>query len=258
MAGASGPPGLSLTSIQPPGQQALTSPPAASLVSPEDGPWIAGWLSAARFSRYVAHAGGDRSRARALYEWNAQVGAAFQRDLAYVEVGLRNHYDEAAQNWGGAGHWLLDGYRTVFSPLFRTKRGSGGARIAVDVNVKPRQLVEQAIQAAGGPSAKPGKVVAELSLGFWRYLSSSAHEKTLWVPYLHRAFPPGTARVYVDERVGRLHSLRNRVAHHEHLLNENLPGRSGDIIELAAALHPELAAHIRATSVIPALLAQQP
>jgi hypothetical protein len=34
-------------------------------------------------------------------------------------------------------------------------------------------------------------VVAELSLGFWRYLSVKRHEKHLWVPYLHHAFPAG-------------------------------------------------------------------
>jgi hypothetical protein len=225
---------------------------------PPDGAWVDRWLSPARFARFIGAAGGDRARAVALYEWNAVVSAAFQRDLAHVEVALRNGYDMAASNWGGQGHWLRDGHNVVLAPLFRTKRGGRAPARHVDVNAKPRQAVKQAVQAAGGPGAAPGKVVAELGFGFWRYLSSSAHEKALWVPYLHRAFAPGTARSYVDVRVTRLHALRNRVAHHEHLLQEDLLARSKDVLDLAGALSAELATHLLATSTVPALMAQRP
>lgn len=44
--------------------------------------WIDEWLSAGRFATYISAAGGDRGRALALYEWNAQLSAAFLHDLA--------------------------------------------------------------------------------------------------------------------------------------------------------------------------------
>lgn len=37
------------------------------------------------------------------------------------------------------------------------------------------------------PSEVHGKVVAELSLGFWRYLAASRYLTSLWVPALHNA-----------------------------------------------------------------------
>lgn len=62
-----------------------TSPPAGS--------WVEAWLSAPRFAVYLTATGGDRARALALYEWNAQLSAALLHDLAHLEVGLRNAYD---------------------------------------------------------------------------------------------------------------------------------------------------------------------
>jgi hypothetical protein len=226
-------------------------PPAFAV--PADGPWIDTWLGQPRFGRYLQAVNGDRLRAIALYEWNARVSAGFQRDLAHVEVALRNAYDTAAIGWGGSGHWLLDGYAGVFAPVFRTK-----GRRSRDINEHPRDQVRQAIRSAGGPNATAGKVIAQLSFGFWRYLSTSAHEKTLWVPYLHRAFAPGTDRARIDAPIGRLHELRNRVAHHEHLLNQNVLSRFNDLLDVAQALQPDLATFLSTSSDIPHLAAWQP
>lgn len=221
-------------------------------------PWIEQWLSAPRFSRYLTEATGDRTAALALYEWNGHVCSALHRDLAHLEIGLRNAYDVAlSANWNGTGHWLADGYSVVFAPLFRTRRTASGSR-RVDVNRRSRELVEAAIANAGGKGAAPGKVVAELSFGFWRYLSSSAHEKTLWVTALYQAFPPKTDRSTVDGAIGRLHELRNRIAHHEHLLSENISDRWQDLRDVAGALSTDLDAHIAAGSQVPALVAARP
>ncbi|WP_232807276.1 hypothetical protein [Geodermatophilus chilensis] len=95
--------------------------------------------------------------------------------------------------------------------------------------------------------------------GFWRYLSSAAHEKTLWVPALHHAFPSGTDRAaHVDGPVGRLHDLRNRVAHHEPLLTTDVAGRLSDLTGVAARLDPRLGQHLLATSTVSNLLATRP
>ncbi|WP_158252967.1 hypothetical protein [Cryobacterium sp. Y62] len=58
-----------------------------------DGLWIEEWLSTGRFSTYFTAAGGSRSRALELYEWNAKPSAAFLHDLSHLEVGLRNACD---------------------------------------------------------------------------------------------------------------------------------------------------------------------
>ncbi|ANQ75791.1 MULTISPECIES: hypothetical protein [Rhodococcus] len=69
--------------------------------------WVQRWLSPERFATYVRKAGGSRQRALHLYEWNAQLSAAFLHDLAHLEVGLRNAYDRELSHArvGADTHW---------------------------------------------------------------------------------------------------------------------------------------------------------
>jgi hypothetical protein len=211
------------------------------------------WQSRARLQKYLQAAGGDLQRALELYEWNAQVGGALMRDLGHVEVGLRNAYASAIDRyWRGPDHWSRSS-SALFPPLYRVRNGR-----QVDVNAQQRAQLEQACERVS-PTDPPGKIIAELTFGFWRFLSSSAHEKTVWVPYLHRAYPAGTDRKRdVDNRVATLNRLRNRVAHHEPLLSENLSREVGKVNALAGLLHDELGAYISATSAVPALLLRKP
>lgn len=226
---------------------------------PDDGPWLELWLSAPRLGRYLAATGGDRARALRLYDWNARISAALLRDLAHFEVALRNAYDGAlmAATPSRQTHWTFAS-AAVFPPLYRTKRIAGGSTQRTDINRKPREILDAAVAAAGGRAASPGKVVANLTFGFWRYLSSKAHEKSLWVPYLHTAFPPKTSRSDVDARVGRLHSLRNRVAHHEPLLSTNVLAGFDDLLWVAERLDLSLAQYISASSDVRTLNGYRP
>ena len=226
---------------------------------PADGPWVEQWLSAPRFGRYLAETGGDRARALRLYDWDARISAAVLRDLAHFEVALRNAYDVAltAATPAGQTHWTL-APETVFPPLYRSKRTPGRAARPIDINRQPREIVDRAVAAAGGPAAPSGKVVANLTFGFWRYLSSKAHEKSLWVPYLHAAFGAKTNRSDLDARVGRLHELRNRVAHHEPLLSTNLTAALQDVLWVTERLDPPIAQYISSSTDIPTLNAARP
>jgi hypothetical protein len=203
-------------------------------------------------------AGQDREMALQLYDWNTRVCAAVLRDLAHLEVALRNAYDRTLSpaTPNNVAHWSLAA-TSVFPPLYRTK-GARGEHRRVDVNRKSRELLEAAVRDAGGETAAPGRVIANLTFGFWRYLSSRAHEKSLWVPYLHNAFPAKTNRSDVDDRVGRLHDLRNRVAHHEPLLDTKLTARLEDLLWLADRLDVQLALYVSATTDVPSLLASRP
>lgn len=226
-----------------------------------DGHWVDEWLSAARLSTYLAAASGSRQSALALYEWNLQAACAIQQDLCHLEIGLRNAYDGAIRaHWTAASDWTKQP-AVLFPPAPRRRggKGAGNPRAIVDVNAKARELLIKARLDAGGATAQPGKVIAELSFGFWRYLSAKNHEKTLWVPYLHHAFPAGTHRAHdVDARIGSLHTLRNRVAHHEPLLGVNLCKHLADVTVLAALISPDLGAYITATTRIPQAIAERP
>jgi hypothetical protein len=236
------------------------------VTSTPPGPWVEAWLSPPRFGVYLAATAGDRTRALALYEWNAAVSAAFLHDLAHLEVALRNAYDAAitASIPAGQPHWIFNATR-YFPPTMRTAKN--GKRY--DANQINRDQIARAIAEAAAPgpagaaravpTAPPaGKVVAELMFGFWRYLSTTAHHHPLWIPYLHKAFVPGTARPDVDRPIGRLHKLRNRVAHHEPLLGQNLTDRHNDILAIAALINSELHDYIDGASTCPGLIANRP
>jgi hypothetical protein len=210
---------------------------------------------------YVSAAAGDQQRALQLYEWNSEISSALLHDLAHLEVGIRNAYDQALTKHSQfSPHWTACAQQ-VFAPVMRQKRFYDPTlekmvKKRVDVNRKPRQALERAITDAGG-IASSGKIVAQLMFGFWRYLSSAAHEVPLWRPYLHHAFP-GTSRGYIDGRMGDLHELRNRVAHHEPLLTWNIPKAHLRLTELATLVAPELGQHLAAHSRVDALLAARP
>ena len=222
------------------------------------GPWVESWLSGPRFGVYLAAAGTNRRLALALYERNAAVSAVSLRDLAHLEVALRNAYDSAivANTAVGLTHWTTDPYR-----LFPVRWRAARDRTRIDANRAPREQIERAVREAG-PGAPPGKVIAELTFGFWRYLSTTAHHHPLWIPYLHTAFRPGTSRQAVDGPVDRLHQLRNRIAHHQPLLRRNtatgvlsltthhLADRLADLLTVAELISPELHDYIRATSSV--------
>jgi len=57
--------------------------------------WAVNWLSAERLEPYLRAVGGDPAAALALYTWNGRVSVAVFRDLADLEVLVRNAYHRA-------------------------------------------------------------------------------------------------------------------------------------------------------------------
>jgi hypothetical protein len=132
----------------------------------------------------------------------------------------------------------------------------------LDVNVPNRRSVAEAVRIAGGPSASLDAVVAALSFGFWKHLADTSHDRTVWVPYLQRIWPAGTARSQVFQTMSAVNDARNRAAHLEPLFG----GTSGrgiiytqqQLVSLLAMLNPDLAAYVQRTSTVPAILTKRP
>lgn len=222
--------------------------------------WIDSWLGAARFQRYVEECNGDRQQALNLYEWNVAAGQALMHDIAHFEVALRNSYDIVISSlWPHQTHWLLHAESPAVMPIWRTKNVRGIKR-GSDVNSINRKNVDQAIAKCGFGQATPGKVIAELTFGFWRQLTTNSMEKTLWVPYLHHAFPKGTSRKEVDGQVGEVNKLRNRIAHHEPLFTPTLDPKltHEGMMSCLQLLAPPVHNHVAQTSIFNQVLGQKP
>lgn len=88
----------------------------------------------------------------------------------------------------------------------------------------------------------PGRVIAELTFGFWVQTTARKYEKVLWVPYVHKAFPAITTdRRGLSERLNRIRDLRNRIAHHERILHYDLKLEHTRIIETVSWVCPTTA-----------------
>jgi hypothetical protein len=166
---------------------------------PQD--WVVDWLSKPRLATYVAAAG--PSGALDLYAWNCGASTALFELIGWFEVAWRNNIDRAicAGRATDAPHWLFD--RSF--PL----RPTTWAKVDAAVRTVRRRVKRPA----------PGQVIAELTLGFWRFTARGYHQ-TVWMNYLSRAFPhaPGPPQpAAMDRQLDRIIKLRNRIAHHEPL-----------------------------------------
>jgi hypothetical protein len=218
---------------------------AAAQWSPADLPQL---LSPPRFGPYVSVAG-SAERAADLYAWNGRLSAAVHEELGMLEVILRNALDRQLVTYhqvalGGDGRWYAD----------RRMPWQSGRMID--------QIARARAQATGNwrfPEFQ-GKVIAELTFAFWRYVLAAPYQSTLWAPALRHAFPHlrPARRATVYEVVDRLNSVRNRVAHHEPIHCLNIASRHQEVLLAASWIDPAAAAWIAETSRVTAVLQMRP
>jgi hypothetical protein len=215
---------------------------------------IATRLTTYRLRSYLGECGQDLQRAIELYDWNIAISGAFYEDLGRLEVVFRNAIDSALVRWGAARNWPTVWYRR--KALFPGKHSQ-----------RVWQGIADARARAGrrGSREVHGKVVAELSFGFWRFLCTRPYLTSLWVPALAAAFPhhpdagnPLAVRQAVDERMQRLHFLRNRIAHHEPVHQRDLRRDHNDLLAVAGWICPATRDWIANTSRCLSVLARRP
>jgi hypothetical protein len=172
------------------------------------------WISAERLSKYVA----APEDSVALYEWNAALNGAFYELIGHAEILLRNVFHSQLARYSVNGAW----YDDPFYPF----------------NDAARREIRMAKRGAsrGGRLATPGRVVAELNFGFWRYLLTTLYQSTIW-PRLQSGFRGiprhERNRSHREVVVSNVHLLRNRVAHYEPIFHTNIAQHLADITEIA-------------------------
>lgn len=170
-------------------------------------------ISPERFATYTRATRGDRQRAAALYAWNAQVAAAFSEVTGHVEVIVRNAMHAHLQ----AHHATIAG-RPAGAAWFDGPSWPRHHWFALPAQRSVDDAIRRARHSPQQP--RPGKVIAELGFGFWRYLANDRYEQSFWEPALDGAFAapgatPRQRRRAVEDHLAPLHLLRNRIAHHE-------------------------------------------
>jgi hypothetical protein len=105
----------------------------------------------------------------------------------------------------------------------------------------------------------PDHVVAELSFGFWVSLLSKGYDQSLWVPFLHQAFPNYHGpRRQLHDWLYSVVLLRNRVMHHEHIYTRDLAADLAKIRRLLEYFSPGLALQLDGLDRVSEVLSRRP
>lgn len=163
-------------------------------------------VSRARLSRYLVATAGDLDSALELYEKNLALSEELFGLLHGLEIAVRNSIHHVLSTDIRLQDWYQDGQPLPFSNVRRLSFTG------------PMNSMIRDARANAGAAAPVGKVIAELTFGFWPNMLSSRFDE-LWRASLHKAFPHAhVPRRFVHWRLETIRRLRNRIAHHEPIL----------------------------------------
>jgi hypothetical protein len=200
------------------------------------------WLSARRFEPFLESCEGDHAQALTLYDWHGEISAACFELIHHFEVLIRNAIDGVL----GADQpqeplrdtWLMD---------FNVLQPDGVKQVIVAVE-----------RLETGEGISRSRVVSGVSFGFWAGLFSKRYEE-VWRHQLHYAFPNGSImRKDMIEPMRQIQRFRNRVAHHDCLLSQDIARRANEMLMIAGWIDPDAEIWLKTRSRVHDLLARKP
>lgn len=172
--------------------------------------------------------GADPALTLGRYTLNMALSEALYPSLQFAEVALRNAIHQAMTTRCRTDAWY----------------DSPGARLTVWQ--QDRVTEAKASLAKQGKPVTSGRMVAELSFGFWTGFFNKAHGQTGIGHFLaSTVYPLAPLRERnlskLGTRWGRIRDLRNRVFHHERILHwKDLDARHEAILEIISWMSHEL------------------
>ena len=201
-------------------------------------------LPAGRIHQFMRVAGHDAVRAQALHDWNEAIGSALFRPLQKLELALRARIPVAFENIYGPA-WYQD-------PRFKKKS-----------DLADRKSIAAAIQRlmAAGLSIDSDALMAKAPFGLCVGLLRPIYNPEVWSKELHRTFPalpasegrPGLASI-----ASHAAWLRNRIDHHEPLVDVDLSLSHSKILKALGWIDLVLAARARRDTAVQQLLRAKP
>lgn len=199
-------------------------------------------VSDSRFAPYLQEANNDVQKARELYLWAGEVASAGLELLAHFEVGLRNVIDKALREHfehdAGSVPWIFSR-----NPLI----GEG-----------VRERVEDTREGLS-PHHRDSReqITANLHFGFWTRMLGKGNDE-LWRLCLQRAFPYARSRSEVGAAVEGIRNFRNRVAHHDSILDTDVPFECDRIFAVANYVDPAFEHFLKAVDRVESLYNRRP
>lgn len=206
-------------------------------------------LSQPRFATYVQKAAGDEEFAVALYLYNARLSKAFLYPLSVVEITLRNAIDAQLVKRFGVD-WPYDvnlRENTLTEKSLATlETAIGRARDKLRLNAFVDPPKDQ--------------VVATLTFDFWSNLLRPDYGD-FWRTDLNVVFPyiaRGETRHDVQQLARDINAFRNRVAHHEPVLDLNITATYAQMLRLVGLRCPIIQGWLRYYATIDAVVRTRP
>lgn len=166
----------------------------------------------------------------AHYAWNMALSESLYTPLQCLEVGLRNGIHDAATEYFKTDQWFdLPG--VLYPPEFSKVQEAKGALLK---SKKPLNA---------------GRIIPELTFGFWTSLFDVRYEKILW-PWLLKPVVPNMPRHIrirknLSKRLNRVRILRNRIFHHEPIWQwHDLQSQHTDTLEAIKWVNPAMMAFV--------------
>lgn len=155
-----------------------------------------------RLAPYLRRHDNSFNHAIEHYKANIEVSETFYPLLAILEVGFRNQMDYQLTRKFNTEDWYNENSFIQIVSRFQIDR------ITDARNSILREKKE----------VTPGKIISELSFGFWTSLLDSRFEKTLW-KNLRLSFPNCPKKIRqrktMSSKFNGIRKLRNRIFHHE-------------------------------------------
>lgn len=193
---------------------------------------LRGALSHERLDSYRQDGGETDLDLLARYAWNMGLCEALYPLLQGLEIALRNSIHSAVAD-GTGNEWWIDSAASILKPEEQLLVDAAKQKL-----LKQRKPVEV------------GRVIAELSFGFWTSLLNTKYEQILWPRFLKGAFPAMPRAIRTRKDISRalnsIRQLRNRVFHHEPIWGiPSLDKRHDEVLESLGWLSPALLETIR-------------
>ncbi len=159
-------------------------------------------ISKERFNPYLKYHNNDINKALEHYKINILVSESFYPLLSILEIGLRNSIDSQMTLKFNDKQWFENSDFFKIASKFQTDR---------IFEARTNILIS-------GKDISHGKIISELSFGFWTSLFDLKFEMTLW-KNLRLSFVNCPKQIRkrktISSKLNKIRNFRNRIFHHE-------------------------------------------
>jgi hypothetical protein len=155
-----------------------------------------------RLQPYLNRHNSDFEKAVKHYKINIEISESFYPLLSIIEIALRNSFDYQLTRKFNDANWFENPDFIKISTRFQIDRITEARN---NIFREKKEITS-------------GKIISELSFGFWTSLLDSKFEKILW-KNLRLAFPNCPKQIRqrktMSSKFNGIRKLRNRIFHHE-------------------------------------------